>query len=271
MAGYNQNQQDFYSGGNYGWETGGDGYAPYAGPGPGEPDFGTQQQFETFDYSGQQTSPPGPGPSSGSYFPEQQYTQYTGSIMTPTASPMPAENYSSDPYDFENEMPLMEELGINFDHITQKTLAVLNPLRQTDATILQETDLAGPLVFCLAFGGLLLLSGKVHFGYIYGIGVMGCIGLYMLLNLMSLTSVSLGCIISVLGYCLLPMVMLSGISIVWSLQGYSGSILAGLAVLWCTISSSRLFVTAFAMDHQQPLIAYPCALLYGVFALLTIF
>ena len=38
-----------------------------------------------------------------------------------------------------------------------QTLAVLNPLKQTDHTIMQDTDLAGPLVFCLAFGGSLML------------------------------------------------------------------------------------------------------------------
>ncbi|WAQ99698.1 YIPF5-like protein [Mya arenaria] len=39
-----------------------------------------------------------------------------------------------------------------------QTLAVLNPLKQTDHTIMQDTDLAGPLVFCLAFGGFLMLG-----------------------------------------------------------------------------------------------------------------
>jgi hypothetical protein len=38
-----------------------------------------------------------------------------------------------------------------------QTLAVLNPFRTTDAAILQDTDLAGPLVFCLALGAFLLL------------------------------------------------------------------------------------------------------------------
>ena len=38
-----------------------------------------------------------------------------------------------------------------------KTLSVLHPLKQPDAAIMQDTDLAGPLVFCLAFGGCLLL------------------------------------------------------------------------------------------------------------------
>ena len=28
-------------------------------------------------------------------------------------------------------------------------------------------------------------SGKIHFGYIYGLGITGCLGTYLLLNLMS--------------------------------------------------------------------------------------
>jgi hypothetical protein len=50
-----------------------------------------------------------------------------------------------------------------------------------------------------------------------------------------------------------------------------GFILTGLAIAWCSLSASKLFVTALFMDHQQLLVAYPCALLYGVFALITIF
>ena len=30
-----------------------------------------------------------------------------------------------------------------------------------------------------AFGSLLLLVGKVHFNYIYGIGVLGCLAMYV--------------------------------------------------------------------------------------------
>lgn len=60
-------------------------------------------------------------------------------------------------------------------------------------------------------------SGKVHFGYIYGVGLMGCTSMYLVLNLMS-SGVSVGCVVSVLGYCLLPMVFLSSFSVVVHLQ-----------------------------------------------------
>ena len=49
-----------------------------------------------------------------------------------------------------------------------KTQAVMYPTKQLSEHILDDTDLAGPLCFCLLLGACLLLSGKVHFGYIYG-------------------------------------------------------------------------------------------------------
>ena len=40
-----------------------------------------------------------------------------------------------------------------------QTLAVLNPGKEAEPAIMQDADLAGPLVFCLAFGVTLLLVG----------------------------------------------------------------------------------------------------------------
>ncbi|XP_047141432.1 protein YIPF5 [Hydra vulgaris] len=209
-------------------------------------------------------------PGYDSYIPNnyspQMMPQYSYNQMQPQS------HSTGDSASFEDEPPLLEELGINFDHIGLKTKSVLNPFQQPDPNIMDDTDLAGPLVFCLAFGAFLLLSGKVHgFGYIYGVGVLGSISMYAVLNLMSMTGVTFQCVISVLGYCLLPMVILSGVSVIFTLTGSIGTILTGLVILWCSISASKLFVTVLAMDHQQPLVAYPCALLYGVFALLTVF
>ncbi|XP_003389583.1 PREDICTED: protein YIPF5 homolog [Amphimedon queenslandica] len=172
---------------------------------------------------------------------------------------------------FEEDPPLLEELGIDFSVIKENTLSVLNPLQQADAVALRNTDLAGPLIFCLLFGGTLLLSGKVHFGYIYGVGLLGCISMYLLLNMMSGEGVPVTMIMSVLGYCLLPMVLLSGTAIVISLQGLLGTVMSLCIILWCSYSSSKLFVSVLSMQSQQLLVAYPCALLYGVFALLTVF
>jgi protein YIPF5/7 len=66
------------------------------------------------------------------------------------------------------EPPLLEELGVNFGHmktkvlyiindVNEKTLTVLNPLRSVDQHIMDDTDLAGPILFCLLFATFLLL------------------------------------------------------------------------------------------------------------------
>jgi len=219
-------------------------------------------EFGQFDY-GDQSQYSSPSPS--------QPTMFTPSPLN-TDPFTGGQSNVDDPY--ADEPPLLEELGINFDQITQKTLAVVNPLRSTEANILHDSDLAGPLVFCLAFGVFLLLTGKVSFGYIYGIGLLGCLTMYLLLNLMAPpeTPMSVACTVSVLGYCLLPMVLLSGVSVVINLKsGIGGTILALMTVVWCALSASKLFVTALTLHNQQALILYPCALLYGVFALLTVF
>ncbi|KAF9952061.1 Protein yipf5 [Modicella reniformis] len=83
---------------------------------------------------------------------------------------------------------------------------------------MDDTDLAGPLVFCLAFGTFLLLSGKQHFGYVYGVAVVGCSALYVILNLMSPHGVDIPKTASVLGYCMLPLVILSSLSTLFILK-----------------------------------------------------
>ncbi|XP_026879345.2 protein YIPF5 isoform X2 [Electrophorus electricus] len=191
---------------------------------------------------------------------------YTGQVFQPATPPV-LEDHDS----YEEEPPLFAELGINFDHIWQKTLTVLNPLKPADGSIMNETDFTGPVLFCLALGATLLMAGKAHFGYVYGISAVGCVGMCTLLNLMSASTVSYGCVASVLGYCLLPMVALSAFAIVYSLQGLLGMLLALFVIGWCSLSASKIFICTLDMGGQQLLVAYPCALLYGVFALLTVF
>ena len=54
-------------------------------------------------------------------------------------------------------------------------------------------------------------------------------------------------------------------------RGIIGSVVSLVFIIWCSYSASKLFVSVLSMDSMQLLIAYPCALLYGLFALLTVF
>ncbi|KAI9152458.1 hypothetical protein H9P43_009249 [Blastocladiella emersonii ATCC 22665] len=171
----------------------------------------------------------------------------------------------------DGEPPLLEELGINFGHIRDKAVTALNPFRPIQRGLMDDTDLAGPLLFCLLFGMFLLLSGKVHFSYIYGLGAVGCLSMYAILNLMSDRGVDVSTTASVLGYCLLPMVLQSMVTALLSLSTLIGLVLSCVSVCWCTYSASTMFVTVLSMTEQRVLVAYPVGLLYAVFALLTIF
>lgn len=54
-------------------------------------------------------------------------------------------------------------------------------------------------------------------------------------------------------------------------RGLLGIVLTAAIIGWCSFSASKIFISALAMDGQQLLVAYPCALLYGVFALISVF
>jgi len=179
----------------------------------------------------------------------------------------------------------------------KQTLAVLNPLARIDQHIMDDSDLAGPVLFFLLFGTFLLLSGKVHFGYIYGLALLGTAALHWILALMSpapssdpssssaihdhhspnSASPSLSSTLtfprsaSVLGYCLLPLVLTSLVGIVVPMDGMLGYVLTSLAIIWCTYSSSGMFCAVGRMRAMRGLVAYPLALFYGCFGLMEIF
>ncbi|KXN67630.1 Yip1 domain-containing protein, partial [Conidiobolus coronatus NRRL 28638] len=173
------------------------------------------------------------------------------------------------------EPGLLEELEINFSHIKTKTITVLNPLKTVDSHMMDDVDLAGPVLFCLLLGGALLFGGKITFSYIYGVAVVGCASMYLILNMMSEQGIDFFRNASVLGYCLLPIVFLSMLNTALSLISVDKSVamyvLAPVAIFWATYSSSLIFVTVLQMHEQRLLVAYPIALLYTCFSLLTLF
>ncbi|KAI0169275.1 Yip1-domain-containing protein [Hypoxylon sp. FL1284] len=215
--------------------------------------------------------------------------------------------FSTEGYD--GEPPLLEELGVNFGHIQMKTLAVLNPFGRIDQHIMDDSDLGGPIIFFLLFGTFLLLSGKVHFGYIYGLALMGSIALHTILSLMSTdgppspspahaapayssgpgypgdpnaggrddskghlsSTLTFTRSASVLGYCLLPLVLTSLVGIVLPMDGPLGYLLTSAAIVWCTTSASGMFCAVGRMRQMRALVAYPLMLFYVGFGIMSIF
>ena len=139
------------------------------------------------------------------------------------------------------------------------------------------------------------MSGKLHFGYIYGtylmhtaptvltepgLALLGSVSLHVILSLMSppLTQAEAAASAqdhghesshfsstltfprsaSVLGYCLLPLVLTSLVGIAVPMDGLFGYLLTSLAIVWCAYSSSSMFTVVgesnvlAACTHVRP-------------------
>lgn len=161
---------------------------------------------------------------------------------------------------------------------------------------MDDSDLAGPILFFLLFGFFLLFSGRVHFGYIYGLALLGSISLHLILSLMSppvspssssshdhppvsgsgssshlSSTLTFPRSASVLGYCLLPLVITSLIGVIIRMDGMLGYVLTTLAIVWCTYSSSGMFCAVGRMTGMRGLVAYPLALFYVGFGIMGMF
>ncbi|KAG0669892.1 transporter yip1 [Maudiozyma exigua] len=184
---------------------------------------------------------------------------------------------------YAHEPPLLEELGIHFDHILAKTKIVLLPVRSKSQgnsmsqELLLDADLSGPLLFFMLFGLFLLLAGKVHFGYIYGVALFGTVSLHSLSKLMFNHNTQQQITLhffntaSILGYCFLPLCLLTALGIVMNLDNNFGYIMGFLAVIWSTWSASGFLNSLLQLQNARALIAYPLAIYYSVFALMAIF
>ena len=156
---------------------------------------------------------------------------------------------------------------------------------------MDDSDLAGPILFFVLFGTFLLFTGKVHFGYIYGLALIGSLALHTIFSLMSPPPASSSSHIdqmhqqssslassltyprsaSVLGYCLLPLVVISLVGVVVPMDSVPGYILSTAAIVWCTYSSSGMFCAVGRMKSMRGLVAYPLGLFYVGFGIMCIF
>lgn len=242
------------------------------------------KEFQNFDNSSYYT--PNNNHEYPSPDPSQQSNYYQPEIFTPSSSYSGNRNYEARKnffkdhpvIDFEDELPLLEELEIYPTQILEKTKAVLNPFQssENDIKFLSESDLAGPIGFYLALAFCLFLSDtrKDIFGYVYGLSIISVIFMYILLNLMSLKNdspISIINVASILGYAVAPIVFLSFLGMFYSLKNKFGFILALFAIFMSTSASSRIFCLVTGDSKQRYLLAYPSALVYVIFTLLVLF
>lgn len=74
-----------------------------------------------------------------------------------------------------------------------------------------------------------------------------------------------------LGYCLLPLVVISLVGIVAPMDSAGGYVISCAAIVWCTYSSSGMFCAVGRMRSMRGLVAYPLGLFYVGFGIMVIF
>ncbi|KAL5974653.1 hypothetical protein ACLOJK_031323 [Asimina triloba] len=174
---------------------------------------------------------------------------------------------------FDEEPPLLEELGINTRQIWRKTVSILNPFR-VNSSLHEDADLSGPFLFLMAFGLFQLLAHKLHFGIILGWVTVAALFLYVVFNMLAGRhgNLDLYRCFSLVGYCMLPMVIFSAVSLFVPGGGMLVFGLGAFFVLWSTRVCTRLLVElASCGEEHRGLIAYACWLIYMLFSLLVIF
>lgn len=203
-----------------------------------------------------------------------------------------------------DEESLLQELEIDFSIILQKSISILNPFNKhrkkirtfikndnmellQDNEFIKNQDLIGPLIFGFLLGFILLLNKKVYFGNIYGCSAIGCCAIWILFNLMAKKDnyLSLWRTVSILGYGLIPVIIISLIQTLKNLlilsinpsflmdskiDGFITFILCTIGVIWSTIAATDFFMANLKLRNQYWLIGFPVALVFVTFILLTL-
>lgn len=172
----------------------------------------------------------------------------------------------------EDEPPLLEELGIDIGKIVTRLLYSLDPTGKC-GVVLGDHDVIGPIALYLTYTSLLLLAGgKLMFSYIYGLAVSTSACMYCLLWAMADSpDVTLTSTFSVLGYSFTPVVLVALLAVFVNLKNAFGAIIVLAAVAWSSMNASRVFVAMYGNSDQKYLMAYPCAIICGLYTLFILY
>ncbi|EFJ51663.1 hypothetical protein VOLCADRAFT_87333 [Volvox carteri f. nagariensis] len=176
---------------------------------------------------------------------------------------------------YEDEPPLLEELGIDIGAIFLKTRAVL--LWRFNSRYLDDLDMGGALIFVFVLAGLQLLMGKLHFGVTLGWGVVFSIMLWFMLRQLvgsegaEAKNLDLYGCCCVVGYSMLPLVVYNAMAILIP-KGPLSLVAAVLCTVWAALTASRIFARRCPpLGELRGIIMYPCLLAYSTFALLMLY
>jgi hypothetical protein len=178
---------------------------------------------------------------------------------------------------FEDEPPILQELGIDLGAILRKSKSVL--LGRVGADSLKDVDMGGPLLFAVAMAAMHLMYGKMHFGLILGWSVLSCTVFWFIVHQLAGlgTQSDKECIdlyncSACLGYCLLPMVVINAIDFFLPRNSPVAAALFAIASAYSALLAAKLVVKrAPFLQGQVSTIAYPAFLYYLTLSLISLY
>lgn len=213
--------------------------------------------------------------------------QYTYAPAAPAYSNYQPQQEPWNPYAFrqaapgpsfaeEDELPILEELEIDIGAILRKSLSIL--CGRVGARSLKDIDMGGPILFASCLATLHLLSGKLHFGVLFGWSFIAYTLFWFIVHQLAghgpqsdRECIDLYNCSACLGYCLLPM-LVANLLTVFLPKG--SQVAVGVFVvtsMYCSFLAGKLVTKrAVFLQRQLGTIMYPAFLYYALIALLCL-
>ncbi|KAK6183559.1 hypothetical protein SNE40_011016 [Patella caerulea] len=162
--------------------------------------------------------------------------------------------------------PLLEELDIDLKDIYYKLRCVLFPIPQLgfNRHIVRESpDFWGPLVIVLLYSVISLYGQFRVVSWILTIWIFGSFIVFLLARVLG-GEVTYSQCLGVIGYCILPLLVMATILPIVKSFYYLSFLLKLLGVVWAAYSAGSLLCVQ-ELQHKKPLLLYPVFLLYIYF------
>ncbi|XP_041354189.1 protein YIPF4-like [Gigantopelta aegis] len=168
--------------------------------------------------------------------------------------------------DEEDQKPLLEELDIDLKDIYYKLRCVLFPLPSLGFkrhVVRESPDFWGPLFVVLLYSVISLYGQFRVVSWILTIWICGSVIIFLLARVLG-GEVSYSQCLGVIGYSILPLLVIASILPVFRSLYYVSMLLKLFGVVWAAYSAGSLLCVQ-ELQHKKPLLFYPVFLLYIYF------
>lgn len=168
--------------------------------------------------------------------------------------------------DPEDNKPLLEELDIDLKDIYYKIRCVLMPMPSLGfnrQVVRDNPDFWGPLAVVLFFSMISLYGQFRVVSWIITIWIFGSLTIFLLARVLG-GEVAYGQVLGVIGYSLLPLIVIAPILLVVGSFEVVSTLIKLFGVFWAAYSAASLLVGE-EFKTKKPLLIYPIFLLYIYF------